>query len=146
MDGVGIGVLDIYAVYNPMLVSTLGLTREKFNQRAALSAEVFLKEKWRDLEEPEKKLIKREWTKNFLLQKIGLFPWNSFEPVPVLATIHGTAGSAAWKICSGGFAALSSLDSGYYGAGIYFTTSAKYAIPYYATKADPAIIISWVIP
>jgi len=41
---------------------------------------------------------------------------------------------------------LSSLDSGYYGAGIYFTTSAKYAVPYFATKKDPAIILSWVIP
>ena len=70
LDGGGIGVKEIYAVYNPMLVSTLGLTREKFNQRAALSAEVFLKEKWRDQAESEKKLIKREWTKNFLLQKI----------------------------------------------------------------------------
>src|SRR5205085_7099879 len=100
---------------------------------------------WKDEEESERRRAKREWTKAFLVKKTGLFGWNSFEVVPVLATIHGTAATAAWKICSGGFAALSSLDSGYYGAGIYFTTSAKYAVPYFATKAEPSIIISWVI-
>jgi len=145
LDGTGIGVKDIYAVYNPMLVSAFGLTKEKFTQRAVQSADVFLKEKWKDEEESERRRAKREWTKAFLLKKTGLFAWNSFESVPVLATIHGTAATAAWKICSGGFAALSSLDSGYYGAGIYFTTSAKYAVPYFATKPEPAIIISWVI-
>ena len=101
-------------------------------------------------------------------KKVDLFPWNSFSEVPILATVHGTSGPSAWKICQGGFAALSSLDSGYYGAGkwffvgaqnetltesnpnficlgIYFTTSARYAIPYYGTKPDPSIIISYVI-
>jgi len=145
LDGEGIGIKEIYAVYCPMLVSALGLTKEKFTSRAVKSADVFLKEKWRDLEESERRRAKREWTKSYLTKKINLFSWNSFDPVPVLATIHGTAGAAAWKICCGGFAALSSLDSGYYSAGIYFTTSAKYAVPYFATKSEPAIIISWVI-
>jgi len=145
LDGTGIGVKEIYAVYNQMLVSAFGLTREKFTQRAAQSAEVFLKEKWRENDESDRRRAKREWTMAFLKKKISYFPWNSFKAVPVLATIHGTAASAAWKICTGGFAALSSLDSGYYGAGIYFTTSAKYAVPYFATKPEPAIIISWVL-
>lgn len=129
LDGTGIGIKEIFAVYNPMLVSTLGLTKEKFNQRAVKSADVFLKEKWRDMDESERRRAKREWTKAYLSKKIALFNWNVGEAVPVLATIHGTAGNAAWKICCGGFAALSSLDSGYYSAGIYFTTSAKYAVP-----------------
>jgi hypothetical protein len=120
LDGNGIGVTEIFAVYNPMLVSTLALTREKFTQRAEKSAEVFLKEKWKDEKESERRRQKREWTKAFLNNKIGSFSWNSFyDPVPVLATVHGTAGAAAWKIVSGGFAALSSLDSGYYGAGTF---------------------------
>jgi len=64
---------------------------------------------------------------------------------PVIPTIHGTSGTSAWLIVAGGFATLSSLDAGYYGAGIYFTTSAKYAVPYFATKPDPSILISWVM-
>jgi hypothetical protein len=38
------------------------------------------------------------------------------------------------------------LDVGFFGSGIYFTTSAKYSIPYFATKPNPAIIISYLIP
>jgi len=50
------------------------------------------------------------------------------------------------NICSTGFATLSVLDAGWYGQGVYFTSSARYAVPYYATKKDPAIIIAYVIP
>jgi len=41
---------------------------------------------------------------------------------------------------------LASLDEGWYGRGIYFTSSAKYAIPYYGTKKEPAVLIALVIP
>jgi len=41
---------------------------------------------------------------------------------------------------------LSTLDDGYYGKGIYFSTSAKYIIPYYATKKNPTILICLIIP
>jgi len=147
LDGGGIGVKEIWAVYNPMLVSSLALTKEKFANRAENSANIFGKESWKENKnESERRVAKRTWTKGFLEKKIFLFPWNTFSSVPILATVHGTAGANAWKICQGGFAALSSLDSGYFGAGIYFTTSAKYALPYYATKGDPSIIISWVLP
>jgi len=146
LDGAGIGVKEIWAVYNPMLVSAFALTKEKFTKRAETSGDVFGKERWKDnKEESEKNMAKRYWTKGFLDKKIYLFPWNSFSVVPILATVHGTSASSAWKICQAGFATLSSLDSGFYGAGIYFTTSSKYAIPYYGTKPDPSIIISWVI-
>ena len=59
-----------------------------------------------------------------------------------------------------GFATLSSLEDGYYGQGeihsmlcerltllgIYFTSSAKYALPYYAHKVKPCIIMCFIIP
>jgi len=38
------------------------------------------------------------------------------------------------------------LDKGWYGQGVYFTSSARYAIPYFATKANPVIIVAYVIP
>lgn len=41
----------------------------------------------------------------------------------------------AEKICENGFAALSSLDAGYYGKGIYFTSSVLYTLPYMASRA-----------
>jgi len=50
------------------------------------------------------------------------------------------------KICSTGFAYLSSIDEGWYGKGVYFTSSARYATPYFAVKQDPTIIIALVLP
>jgi len=63
LDGEGIGIKEIWAVYNPMLVSSLGLTREKFLQRTDKSHDVFFKEKWKTQEESERRKTKREWTK-----------------------------------------------------------------------------------
>lgn len=60
--------------------------------------------------------------------------------------LHGTDNSIAWKIVTTGFVSLSTLDAGWYGKGIYFSSSAKYIIPYYSSKKIPTIIISLVIP
>lgn len=77
--------------------------------------------------------------------------------VPILAVIHGTSLDRAWKICQSGFATLSMIDKGFYGAGIYFTTYANYSLPYmkqmfisllfsYLNHLEPAIIISFLLP
>jgi len=52
----------------------------------------------------------------------------------------------AEKIAETGFATLSSLDSGYFGRGIYFSTYAMYTLPYFAMKRYPSVIISWLLP
>jgi hypothetical protein len=35
---------------------------------------------------------------------------------------------------------------GYYGKGIYFSTSAVYIIPYFASKKRPAVLVSLLLP
>jgi hypothetical protein len=40
--------------------------------------------------------------------------------VAILPAFHGTSLQTAWNIVRSGFATLSLLDSGWYGAGIYF--------------------------
>jgi len=65
--------------------------------------------------------------------------------INLIPTIHGTDATIAMKIAKTGFAALSTLDAGWYGKGIYFTTSIKYAIPYFATKKFPAVLISYIL-
>jgi len=77
----------------------------------------------------------------------GAFSWNkSDDSVPIIPVVHGTDGKVGRQICSAGFAALSSLDAGYYGKGIYFTSSCLYATPYFATKPEPAILVCFCIP
>eukprot|EP01126_Amoeba_proteus_P054248 TRINITY_DN6665_c0_g1_i4.p1 TRINITY_DN6665_c0_g1~~TRINITY_DN6665_c0_g1_i4.p1 ORF type:complete len:176 (-),score=31.57 TRINITY_DN6665_c0_g1_i4:35-562(-) len=65
--------------------------------------------------------------------------------VPIWPLLHGTDFSIALAISSTGFATLSSLDAGWYGRGIYFTSYFTYAIPYCANRANPALIVSYVI-
>ena len=48
----------------------------------------------------------------------------------------------ATSIAKKGFAALASLDEGYYGKGIYFTSFCLYTIPYLTNKKEPALLIS----
>jgi len=103
---------------------------------------LFQKQSWKS--KPDAEL--REWTVDCFNQKVQSYPWNKEALIPIIGTVHGTDASVAWKISSSGFAALSSLDNGWYGRGIYFTTSALYALPYFATKPEPSIIVSFVIP
>jgi len=65
---------------------------------------------------------------------------------PIIPVVHGTDEPIAWKIATSGFASLSILDSGYYGKGIYFSTSAQYTLPYFGTKRSPVILICLAVP
>ena len=53
----------------------------------------------------------------------------------------------AWKIAKTGFASLSLVDGGYFGKGIYFTTSVPYGYKYasYNNAGSKALILSWLI-
>jgi hypothetical protein len=48
------------------------------------------------------------------------------------------------KIAQTGFASLSTLDDGYFGKGIYFTTSLNYSLPYAYNKEQPVVILSYI--
>jgi len=65
---------------------------------------------------------------------------------PIVPVVHGTNEKVAWNIAAGGFAALSTLDAGYYGKGIYFSSHALYTVPYFATSSSPVILLCLTIP
>jgi len=95
----------------------------------------------------EDRKVLREWYKERYDALVASFAWNTAEEnIPIIPVIHGTDAKIGKHICSAGFAALSSLDAGYYGKGIYFTSSCLYATPYFGTKPEPAIIICFIIP
>jgi hypothetical protein len=147
LDGSGIVVSQIFAVYNPSLVYQMGLTWEKFENRVLTNPQMFYAEKWRSDETKTRSQIKQKaWVKETFVNRVAQFEWNQELSAPIIPTIHGTSAHVAWKVCQSGFATLSALDIGFFGAGIYFTTSAKYAVPYFATKPNPSIIISFLIP
>jgi len=67
-------------------------------------------------------------------------------PPPIIPAFHGTSLVLSEKIFEAGFANLSSLDSGFFGKGIYFTSSSKYTIPYMSSRTRPCVIMSWLLP
>eukprot|EP01124_Arcella_intermedia_P000727 TRINITY_DN10397_c1_g1_i1.p1 TRINITY_DN10397_c1_g1~~TRINITY_DN10397_c1_g1_i1.p1 ORF type:complete len:1129 (+),score=178.07 TRINITY_DN10397_c1_g1_i1:217-3387(+) len=87
---------------------------------------------------------KREKVYKTFVDKCLNYPWNNSESPYVLPVVHATSSKVAWKIASSGFGKLSILDQGYYGKGMYFSTSALYAATY--LKENPAILICFAIP
>jgi len=77
-----------------------------------------------------------------------LFEWNHIEQneCPVLAVAHSTSLRKASKIVVSGFAALSTLDDGFYGVGMYFSSSALYTLPYCFHHPDPCILLCFLVP
>jgi len=63
-----------------------------------------------------------------------------------LPLFHATDYTVAKQICASGYTALSSLDSGYYGKGIYFSSSILYSMVYLQNKTVPAILLTYVTP
>jgi len=80
-----------------------------------------------------------------ILKKVAQFNWNETIEVPIIPALHGTDESVAYSIITTSFVALAKGDAGYFGKGLYFTTSAEYALPYFATKPSPTVLICFLI-
>eukprot|EP01126_Amoeba_proteus_P048719 TRINITY_DN5652_c0_g1_i7.p1 TRINITY_DN5652_c0_g1~~TRINITY_DN5652_c0_g1_i7.p1 ORF type:complete len:321 (+),score=61.90 TRINITY_DN5652_c0_g1_i7:897-1859(+) len=138
--GQNISVKEIYAVMNPVLLQNF-LATVKVMQARSRDA-LFNERTWKGRpDEPKKRIVYNRYQ-----VRINNFSWNANSQVMILPTVHGTDAPVAWQICSTGFAALSSLDAGYYGKGIYFSTYADYSVPYLTAKEQPVIIVSYVLP
>jgi len=84
-------------------------------------------------------------------KRINESPWNQhIDPqhpeLPIMPVLHGTDLKIAEKICQTGFATTSSLDAGYYGQGMYFSTYALYCLPYFCTRKEPVILLCYALP
>jgi len=65
----------------------------------------------------------------------------------VLPMVQGTSENAAWRIAKNGFGTVAITDDGYYGRGIYFTSSLEYASHYAQdTPEGKTFLISAVLP
>jgi len=141
-------IQDAYAVYSEQLVQNFFIQRSILQARLASDAgnSDFCKDTWKQKPNAEQraKIIIH------FGNKIRQWPWNEgtedIKQVPILAVAHGTDLDIAWKITRGGFVALQKLDSGYYGRGIYVTSSAWYTAQYFSIAATPAILLCLVMP
>ena len=58
--------------------------------------------------------------------------------------IQGTTENAAWRIAKNGFGTVATMDKGYYGQGMYFTSQIAYASKY--TQGENTFLVSLVVP
>jgi len=143
LDGSNINISCVYAIVNKTLISKFVEQRKVLMARHTNSVKVFEKHDWRNI--PQRKVL-REWVDEVLTRVVNSYAWNADQELPVVAVIYGTDENIGWHICTAGFGSLSSLDLGFYGKGIYFTSSCMYALPYYADKRYPAFLVSLVTP
>jgi len=142
-DGLIDAITAVHGVINPNVASNFRSHRKLLEKRLENDPTLFRKDNWK----AGKSGDLREWVMLQFGEIAKRFSWNSVEDhVPVIPVVHGTDASVAWKILDTGFSALSSLDAGYYGRGIYFTSSTQYALPYYASKSNPALLLCLAIP
>jgi len=135
-------VIAISAIHLAQRVST---TRIVLRERFKSDPETFKNQKWMK----EANSTERTYTMEHFKKYLNNFEWNmdlDTDDAPVLPVAHGTRLRLANKIIAGGFAKLNTLDDGYYGKGIYFSTSALYTLPYCITKSDPCIVLSFLLP
>lgn len=136
-------VQRVYSVCNPVLGASFSNYRSILRQRMTENPILFCKQDWR-LRSEKSEL--RSYTHERYLQLTEYFSWNDpEETVPILACLHATDFGTAKSIASKGFCALATLDEGFYGKGIYFSTYGSYVAPYCAKKQGPAVLINLVI-
>src|SRR5687768_17256120 len=113
-------IYRIYSVFNRELASNFVTQRGILARRMQTDAELFRKADWKEAD----RVDLRQRTLQHFQQTAAACPWagedgDDMDNVPIIPMVHGTAGVVAWKIVENGFSALSSLDAGYYGCGIY---------------------------
>jgi len=134
-----------YVISNIHLAQNFSNHRKSQAGRMQSSENIFFKQSWK----AGSNLALRDKTIKQYRKCMERWNWNrglEISDSPILVAAHGTSASTAWKIVASGFAALSTLDDGFYGNGMYFSSECIYTVPYLAKHPDPAIILCLLIP
>jgi len=140
MGGSMIEIEEAFAVHTPHQLINFANKWASTVTQVKNNPKLFINQKWKENGEEL-----RLWVHEQYLNKVKQFPWNENLLVPIIPAIHGTDENVAYSIITTSFVALAKGDAGYYGKGLYFTTSAEYALPYFATKPSPTVLICYLI-
>jgi len=83
---------------------------------------------------------------------LSKFEWNTSEQLKVSLMVQGTTTEAGWSIAQGGFGVVASEnDQGWFGKGIYVSSSMRYAHQYAGRSASmgkkaPALLVCAIAP
>jgi len=136
-------ISNVIAVYNPLLIRNFVGSYLIQTDRSKHDANLFSQKKWAI----GSNHIDSQFVYEHYVKTSQKHEWNQESGKPhILLACHGTDQFVAERICQTGFATLSSVDAGYFGKGIYFTSYSMYCLPYIACKRAPTIILSWILP
>ena len=122
----------VEAVVNPTLVKNFEGWLAGIRSKHQMHPDLFKRDGWRQLPkgtDPRDVALRVRLFDHYQAY-VSEFDWNRTLNVPVIGMIQATTRQAVNSIFENGFAAVSTLDDGYYGRGIYFTRDLDYALKY----------------
>jgi len=113
----------------------------KITVRQKDNPDLFKKRAWMLRADSDRKLEVMERCEEYT----NIWKWNEKDKLPIIPLLHGTDLKVANAICTTGFTTIASLDCGFYGQGMYFSSHGAYITPYFASKGDPCILLCYAV-
>eukprot|EP01126_Amoeba_proteus_P063176 TRINITY_DN8678_c0_g1_i3.p1 TRINITY_DN8678_c0_g1~~TRINITY_DN8678_c0_g1_i3.p1 ORF type:complete len:618 (+),score=99.89 TRINITY_DN8678_c0_g1_i3:555-2408(+) len=140
---------NAYLVLNEKLASNFVHSRVLLHQRMKDLPGLFLKQEWRH-KGGRSQIKARTQVYEHYRSLVEKYPWNDPEnietEVPIVPFLHGTSMENGWSIVERGFAMIATVERGFYGQGMYFTSCGLYASPHFLKYTRPAILIALICP
>jgi len=126
-----------YWINNPLLANQFEIFLDCHKARRQLNPTQFMSREW------ESSPIDVELKKQFLskLDKQFVAASKMFDTNGVIPVIQGTRENAAHRIAKNGFGTVATLDDGFFGQGIYFTSKLNYARRYSKPAKDGSLVL-----
>jgi len=138
-----INAKKIFAIHNERLLSAVQYWEKSLEERFRSSEKLFKSDNWKEKDDKDERYQVLKNINHFIAQ----FDWNNFSSAKIIPMLQGTSIETAWKIAQTGFTTVATLDSGWYGRGVYFTKDVNYAKIYskQASKEGLCLILSLVV-
>jgi len=142
-----INLKDAYALQNDGLENAFEFHNNSLIEKCRSSPHLFKKEDWKSDEIHEERLWVYNHYNNLAKKYLD---WSTSPDAPVIPVFQGTGKDTPWKIIQTGFCAVATLDDGFYGRGIYFSSNINYATIFskIATKYAPLsyVMLAFISP
>jgi len=142
LDGYKLHIHTAFAIYNKTLLTNFVNAQKILLSRRSSAPAIWIKKNW----QTKPNSVERKRVYEHYLSLCAKCSWNEKLELPIIPVVRGTNERIAWEICNSGFAGLVTHTEGFYGKGIYFTTSCLYSLPYYYLRPYPTILICFIIP
>jgi len=142
-NGPSLSISKVYAIDNKRLAQDVESYMLRLTNKHRAAPNIFTSNTWQT-----DRFSWRQWVLKPFEEMTHKCPWNTSLSTPVVCLLQGTSEEVVWQICQTGYAVVATRDDGWYGRGIYFTSSAQYAM-YYAkqnTQGEKILTLNFLVP